>query len=129
MRNPALLVTMLFLIVYQGCAPDKGSVSTKQNSCVVVETPIFLSMAAMSYRCICGKWPNSIRDIDRLLSDCQGRPNDQNLREAEKLVIFEEIPDGRLKITSLDVSLPFTTIVDVPSDGNIPLSDKPPCCN
>jgi hypothetical protein len=129
MRNTALLVIMVFLIVYQWCAPDKGSVSTKQMAYEVVKTPIFLSIAAMSYRRICGKWPNSLRDIDRLLSDCQERPNDHNLWEAEKSLVFEELPDGRLKITSLDVSLPFTTILDVPSDSNIPLSDSPLCCN
>jgi hypothetical protein len=122
-------------MIHQGCSSNEGINSTTQMSDKAIKTPISLSMTAIAYRRVCGKWPNSMRDVNNFLYDCHERAYDQNLKEIEKAIIFEELSDGRLKIISLDISLPFTTIVeipttvDIPSDSNTPPSNVSPCCN
>jgi len=130
--NYSLIVTLTFLFLYHGCISDKhdGSINQKTREAIkkIVDVPTSLSLAAVSYRATCGKWPHSLREIVQFSLDCNEIPFDPNLIEAEKSLRFEELPDGKLKIISSDSSFSFSLTLDVTDINNTPSSDIVPCC-
>jgi hypothetical protein len=122
LKKEIIMFTLILVLFYQGCISEKSinKISEIQASACA---------SALSYRAACDKWPKSVKDLVKLSSNCSEIPLDPNLVEEEKLLRFEELPDGKLKITYSKFSWKTFLTIDVSKDINAPhCLDSARCC-
>jgi len=84
-----------------------------QAAAPLLEDSVQLSIAATAYRHVEGKWPHSTHDLEAFDEE-----SDFGIcwQELHGRLVFEELPDGRLRITPVDARCRITVTVDVPAD-------------
>jgi hypothetical protein len=72
-----------------------------------------LAFAALGYRGVLGAWPASVEDLEKFYG---GAAFELDWRELRGALLFEELPDGRLRITPKNPCSHFTVTVDIPAN-------------
>ena len=117
---------ILILLLFSGCSA-KDSIQGKEENNefrTIFEAPALISAAMSAYRTSEGTWPTSTRDIE-LLFDGEGKNLfGVNWSELSDLIILDELPDGRLKVTSVDPEFPFTLLVGLPEGSEVQILEN-----
>jgi hypothetical protein len=109
-RRYCISCVLLLSLILSGC--NYGRIGDA-IVLAIVERPILISAAAASYYHEFGRWPSSACDLEELAGeDFPGI----DWASLEDTIVFEELPDGRLKIISTDPHYRFTLTTDVPPD-------------
>jgi len=98
-----------------GCLPEERIPLDKEaeHGPVASENAGPLALAALAYRGALGAWPASVEDLEEFYG---GPAFELDWREFREALLFEELPDGRLKITPKDPCSHFTVTVDIPTN-------------
>lgn len=72
-----------------------------------------ISAAAGAYYQQVGRWPGSVCDLEEFDG---GHFFDLDWARLQETIVFEELPDGGLKIISTDPHYQFTLTMDTPPD-------------
>jgi hypothetical protein len=110
------MVLLLVLLSASGCeGPSAGQLEQKEEDFVafLMETPFVAVGGAAAYYEEFGRWPSSICDLEALQEEEFRDIDWASLRDT---IVFEELPDGRLKTISTDPHIRFTITLTAPSD-------------
>lgn len=109
-RRHSIGYVLLLLLVPSGCRYGRMGDAIVL---AILERPILISAAAAGYYQEVGRWPSSACDLEEFDGEDSLGIDWASL---EDTIVFEELPDGRLKIISTDPHYRFTLTTDAPPD-------------
>ena len=119
LRGSLYFVVMVLLLVVlsaSGCEGLSDAQKGRQADAFVaflMEPPFVAVFAATAYCGEFGKWPSSVCDLEALQEE-EFRDTDwESLRDT---IVFEQLPDGRLKVILTDPHVRGNITLSVPSD-------------
>ena len=121
------MVLLLVLLSVSGCEePSAGQMDQKAKAfeAFLMKTPFVGVIAAAAYYGEFGRWPSSVFDLEALQDEDFEDVDWESLRDT---IVFEELPDGGLKITSTDPHIRGTIALSAPSapKEDLPSEDRP----
>ena len=120
-RRHSISYVLLLSLVLSGCRSGESSVSHKGGigqaiAALIIETPMRISAAVGAYYQQVGRWPSSACDLEEFDG---GHFFDLDWASLRDTIVFEELPDGGLKIISTDPHYRFTMMMDAPPDQEV----------
>lgn len=101
---------LLLLLVPSGCHDGRMGDAIVL---AILERPILMLGAATAYYEEVGRWPSSTCDLEEFDREDSLGIDWASLQDS---IVFEELPDGGLKIISTDPHYRFTLTTEAPSD-------------
>jgi hypothetical protein len=97
-----IIYLILSLIIFNGCGHKEPALEHKEQKPddlkKAIESPLTLLVIANIYYAQMGKWPDSIDDLEKI----KDNPfSDIDWSRLKGNIVFEKLPEGGLKITSI----------------------------
>ena len=109
-------LSLLSLFIIYGCRYDNTVHDHQEQKYEglndILANPILITLASTRYYILMGKWPNSTYDFEQLNEKPFSEIDWASLHDT---IVFEKLPDGRLKITSTEPDFHYSTTLQIPT--------------